>query len=251
MHVVRSWAVWLVLLFAAAAVPAQTAPVPSAPSPAFPENPCGVAPFATGVVSDVATFGRGLKSTPRDSVRGYNLKWELPVAAATGLLIAEGDVPVANHNQDLMRQQTAGRWSNIGIGVELGSAGLAYLIGCTSHNEHLSTAGLKALDSAGIALMADFALKAMFNREYPQPGKSGGEFWEGGKSFPSGHSAVSWAFASAIAHEYPHKRWVKWGAYALATGVSLSRIPAKKHFPSDVLVGSVVGYVTGAYIASH
>ena len=62
---------------------------------------------------------------------------------------------------------------------------------------------------------------------------------------------MSFAFASALAHEFPNKRWVKWGAYALATGVSLSRLPAKKHFPSDVLMGGVVGYVTGAYIADH
>jgi len=33
--------------------------------------------------------------------------------------------------------------------------------------------------------------------------------------------------------------------------VSLARLPAKKHFPSDVLVGGIVGYVTGAYIADH
>jgi membrane-associated phospholipid phosphatase len=44
---------------------------------------------------------------------------------------------------------------------------------------------------------------------------------------------------------------VKWGAYALATGVSLSRYPAKKHFTSDILVGATLGYVTGTYMANH
>jgi len=38
---------------------------------------------------------------------------------------------------------------------------------------------------------------------------------------------------------------------ALATGVALSRYPAKKHYLSDVLVGATVGYVTGSYAASH
>jgi membrane-associated phospholipid phosphatase len=80
---------------------------------------------------------------------------------------------------------------------------------------------------------------------------SRGEFWEGGKSFPSGHSAASFAFASVLTHRYPHNPWVRWGAYALATGVSLGRLAGKKHFPSDVLVGATVGYVTGAYLADH
>jgi membrane-associated phospholipid phosphatase len=44
---------------------------------------------------------------------------------------------------------------------------------------------------------------------------------------------------------------VKLGAYALATGVSLSRYPAKKHFPSDILIGATIGYVTGTYLANH
>jgi membrane-associated phospholipid phosphatase len=45
--------------------------------------------------------------------------------------------------------------------------------------------------------------------------------------------------------------WVKWGAYVLATGASLSRYPAKKHYPSDILIGATLGYVTGTYLAEH
>ncbi len=44
---------------------------------------------------------------------------------------------------------------------------------------------------------------------------------------------------------------VKWGAYGLATGVSLARIGGKKHFVSDVLVGATLGYVTGTYLSTH
>jgi membrane-associated phospholipid phosphatase len=54
-----------------------------------------------------------------------------------------------------------------------------------------------------------------------------------------------------IAHRYPNKRWLKWSAYALATGVSLSRYPAKKHYPSDILMGATIGYVNGIYLAEH
>jgi len=49
---------------------------------------------------------------------------------------------------------------------------------------------------------------------------------------------------------YPHNPWVDWGVYALATRVSLS-YPAKKHFPSDILIGATLGYVTGTYLVEH
>ena len=107
------------------------------------------------------------------------------------------------------------------------------------------------MEAAGLGLGIDLGLKIAFNRQYPYQGKSNGEFWEGGKSFPSGHTVTSFAFASAIAHRYPHKQWIKWGSYAMATGVSLSRLPAKKHFPSDVLVGIPIGYFIGRYVAEH
>lgn len=88
-------------------------------------------------------------------------------------------------------------------------------------------------------------------REFPFKPGSHGEFWGGGRSFPSGHAATSTAFASAIARRYPHNRWVKWGACAFASGVALSRYPAKRHYLSDILVGSALGYVTGTYVARH
>jgi membrane-associated phospholipid phosphatase len=54
-----------------------------------------------------------------------------------------------------------------------------------------------------------------------------------------------------LAHRYPHNRWIKYGSYALATGVSVSRYPAKKHFPSDILVGAPIGYLVGRFVAEH
>jgi membrane-associated phospholipid phosphatase len=103
----------------------------------------------------------------------------------------------------------------------------------------------------GAAGTVDLALKLTFDREFPFKPGSTGKFWGGGRAFPSGHSATSFAFAAVVAHRYPKNKWVKWGAYALATGVSLSRYPAKKHYPSEILIGATLGYVTGTYLAKH
>lgn len=59
----------------------------------------------------------------------------------------------------------------------------------------------------------------------------------------------TWGLASA--HEYPHNRPLKWTAYGLAVSISLLRIPARKHFPSDVLVGGTLGYLIGSEIQTR
>jgi undecaprenyl-diphosphatase len=65
-------------------------------------------------------------------------------------------------------------------------------------------------------------------------------------SFPSGHTASSFAAAAAIATFYPSAAPL---AFTLATGVGLSRVYLGHHFPSDVAVGAATGTGIGAIIA--
>ncbi len=212
---------------------------------------CNFHEFGRNTWTEASQFGHGLKAAPRSAVRPRNLKWELPILAATGVLIAKVDRPADNRIQSMSLQQTAGRWSNIGLGLEIGSAAIAYGIGRGKHHSYLRDTGFKALAAMGAAGTVDLALKLAFDRQFPFKPGSTGKFWGGGRAFPSGHSATSFAFAAVIAHRYPKNKWVKWGAYALATGVSLSRYPAKRHYPSDILIGATLGYVTGTYLAEH
>ena len=64
---------------------------------------------------DASTFGHGLVAAPRNAIRPRNLKWELPIAAATALLIATSDNPINNHIQSPMFAQASTRGSNIGL----------------------------------------------------------------------------------------------------------------------------------------
>ena len=212
---------------------------------------CRVRGFFHETWSETSQFGNGLKAVPRGVVRSSSLKWELPVLAATGVMIAKVDRPADNRIQSRSLQRTAGQWSNVGLGLELGSAALAYGIGCGKHYPYLRDTAFKALAAMGAAGIVDFALKLAFDRQFPTKPGSTGKFWGGGRAFPSGHSATSFAFAAVVAHRYPRNKWLKWGAYALATGVSLSRYPAKKHYPSDILIGATLGYVTGTFLAEH
>jgi hypothetical protein len=210
---------------------------------------CNIHTFTHQTLSEASQFGQGLLKVPKNAVRPGNLMWELPILGTTGVLIAKVDRPAANRIQSKSLQATASLWSNVGLGLEIGSSALAYGIGCGEHRPFLKDAGFTALAGLGAAGTIDLALKLAFDRQFPHQFDSTGKFWGGGRSFPSGHAATSFAFAAVVAHRYPKNQWVKWGAYALATGVSLSRYPAKKHFPSDILMGATLGYVTGTYLA--
>ena len=59
-------------------------------------------------------------------------------------------------------------------------------------------------------------------------------------SFPSGHSASAFAFATGVAARLPV---VAMPVHALAGAVAYSRVHTGVHYPGDVLVGSVMGTV--------
>jgi membrane-associated phospholipid phosphatase len=61
-------------------------------------------------------------------------------------------------------------------------------------------------------------------------------------SFPSGHSASAFAFANAVAGQFP---LAGFPLRALATAVAYSRVHTGVHFPSDVIIGSIIGAAIG------
>lgn len=63
-------------------------------------------------------------------------------------------------------------------------------------------------------------------------------------SFPSGHSCSAFAFAVALCIMLP-KRWMKVTALCMAAVMALSRLYVGVHFPSDVVVGSLIGALCG------
>ena len=65
----------------------------------------------------------------------------------------------------------------------------------------------------------------------------------GSTSFPSGHSASAFAFATAVGDELP-LAWLP--LHAAAAAVTYSRVHTGVHYPGDVLVGSLMG--TGAAV---
>lgn len=69
----------------------------------------------------------------------------------------------------------------------------------------------------------------------------------GGTSFPSGHSASSFAAATLICFIPIRKHW-KVLACATAALIAFSRIYLLVHYPSDILVGSLIGIICGLFV---
>ena len=70
-------------------------------------------------------------------------------------------------------------------------------------------------------------------------------------SFPGGHSITAFSLATVVAMQYRKTVWVPILAYATATGVALSRVTENKHWLSDSLVGSALGYVIGRLVVRN
>lgn len=106
--------------------------------------------------------------------------------------------------------------------------------------------GIKATRAAIAGISVAVVLKAVTQRPRPHSGKVYG-FWEGGNSFPSGHSAVAWAIAGATSRHFEDHRWVPFVAYPIAGIIAFSRVTSGNHFASDAVVGSMLGWAVGYY----
>jgi membrane-associated phospholipid phosphatase len=185
-------------------------------------------------------------------LRGSDAKFLLPLTLATGSLIAT-DRRTANKLIDNGGSPDRVRISNniarIGAFYGVSSiAGTMYLFGRATHNARLRETGLLSAEAVIDGGLLVTLLKTATQRTRPNSDNGRGDFFDGGSSFPSGHSTVSWALASIVAHEYNDHRWIGFGAYGVAALVGASRFTGRNHFLSDVLVGSAIGYGIGRYV---
>jgi len=66
-------------------------------------------------------------------------------------------------------------------------------------------------------------------------------------SFPSGHSASAFAFATAVSRDNP---WLAIAIQFLAGGVAYSRVHTGVHYPGDTIAGALIGAGTGQAVSS-
>jgi membrane-associated phospholipid phosphatase len=183
-----------------------------------------------------------------------DVKFWVIAGLATGALIAN-DKRIVRDLPNSRNQVTVSNWgSRFGAAYTLIPVSSAfYFIGTPSHNERFRETGLLAFETLIDSNIVVQVIKLAADRARPTESDGKGHFLDSpngrwNSSFPSGHAINTWAMASVIAHQYPHPRIVPILAYGLATTVVVSRVGARKHFPSDVVAGSAMGWFIGDYV---
>jgi membrane-associated phospholipid phosphatase len=216
-----------------------------------PENTGRQNMLAISFLRNLASDQKAIWTSPAH-LRFAHADWLVPLGGLTaGLLVTDRDVSkhLANSPSRLKHYKD---FSNYGVAGMAGAASGLYLLGQISGDAHKKEVGLLSGEAALDAVAVSTILQYGLGRERPQSDAGRGRFWQGGNSFPSDHAAGAWAIASVFAHEYPGPL-TKILVYGAATAISVARVRGKEHYPSDVLLGSGIGWLTGwqVYRAHH
>jgi membrane-associated phospholipid phosphatase len=243
------WSLSLVcVIVLSAQVFSQTTPAAPAAQPQPTPRPTTERNFFANILKDQ----KGIWTAPFH-LQQNDARWIAPLGFSLAALIAtdrhtSGELGENGENRDRLRIS-----KDISYAGSLYTAGgvsaLFYLTGRMRHDERAKETGLLAAEALINSTLVSQAIKGISQRQRPEVDHSSGEFFDGGSSFPSGHAINSWAVATVIASEYgPRHPAVRYAAYALASFVSVSRYTGRKHFLSDVLAGSAIGYGIGRYV---
>lgn len=191
-------------------------------------------------------------------VKNYNShtmeKYGLPFILASSALIATdrystGAIPHVDSPTFIW----SGRVSQIGAPYTLAAAtATLFFVSRAAHEDHLTETGLLSLEALAHSQLIALALKEVTQRERPTDPVQPDSFWEGGSSFPSGHATGSFAVATVFAYEYGDDHLaVPIVGFSLASVVAAARVSGRKHWVSDVFVGSALGFMEGRYVYKH
>lgn len=229
------------------AAPCQQPGLPNAPEP-------------QGGAREAAT----LRNTPRNILKDQVAIWTSPgrlndsnalgpaaLVLGAAVLITTDHQVMSSHFQDPTLNDHAVTASNGLTGVMVGVPAVLLGTGVLRHNDQATETGILGGEAILDSLAVNEVMKAVSLRERPTVDGARGKFFQTSvgldSSFPSNHAIVAWSSAAVVASEYPGLL-TQISVYGMATGVSLTRVMGRQHFPSDVLVGSGVGWMIGRYV---
>ncbi len=116
--------------------------------------------------------------------------------------------------------------------------------------------GLLLVGSAALGGLVAEILKLAIRRERPSVHEglygfrdfADRTFSTSGLAMPSSHTLVAFAGAAMLARLYPRARWV---GYTLAAGCGVSRVMARAHFVSDVVLAAGCGWLVAFLLAKR
>ena len=235
----------LILFLATVSTQAQTPQ--ASPSPP-PPQPSATATLEKQFFKNIVLDQKAIWTSPFH-LHGRDARWLAPLGLGTAALIATdrrtGDEIAESHRQLNASRIVSYAGSDYGVG---GVALSFYLFGRAKHDDRARETGLLGAEALIDSAIVGTMLKEITQRRRPLAATGRGDFFKGGSSFPSGHSIEAWSLATVIANEYHDRRLVQVAAYGIAGAVGVARFTGQKHYLSDVLVGSAMGYGIGRYV---
>jgi membrane-associated phospholipid phosphatase len=178
-------------------------------------------------------------------------KWWLVIGAATAALVATDKHTINTFENGPTQVRWGENISRLGAAYSVVPiTGAFYAVGLLVDNPKARETGLLGAEALFDSLVVQEVLKPIAGRNRPGSSTEKGSWFEGGSSFPSGHSIEAWSLAAVVAHEYGDHKWVPFVAYGLATAIGTSRFVGQHHFPSDILAGGAMGYFIGRYVVN-
>ena len=108
----------------------------------------------------------------------------------------------------------------------------------------LAKGDTKGMLQAGLSIGATGGTTWVLKETIPEMRPDGSD----NKSFPSGHTSVSFASAATLQNRYGWKVGIP--AHLAAAFVGVARVKADKHHWHDVFVGAALGEITGLLLTS-
>ena len=132
--------------------------------------------------------------------------------------------------------------------VTYGLTASVYLFGLFTKNEKVRKTGILLTTGAVATGLIQTALKTTVGRSRPENGNDKFAFWPfsgmaGFRSFPSGHTILSFTLAHALARQFDNI-WVKAGIYAVGTISPVTRIINGAHWLTDVVLSMAISVAT-------
>jgi hypothetical protein len=100
-----------------------------------------------------------------------------------------------------------------------------------------------------LSQMSTFVFKIGLGRERPDMGVERDDWWSGGRSMPSGHTALAFAVGTVYAESgTPKRRWVRrMAGYGLGVGMMYLRVEHDSHWFSDTIPGAAIGITSARF----
>jgi membrane-associated phospholipid phosphatase len=201
--------------------------------------------------------------------RGDVKRFVIAIAATGALAPFDHEIQRAVRGEDVRDirdlRQTANALAFAGGPGPFVAGGTLYVLGEATGSQHAATLGVTLTESVVLAAALNGVIKGLSGRALPNATKAepgdfsfGRGFHDGNGSFvsfPSGHTAASFAAAAAISSEL--SVWNPSAAhvvtptvYSIATLVAVSRLYQNVHWASDLPIGAVIGVWSGKTVAA-